>query len=278
MKIRTKILLAGVVVCALLVVVQTNLITKDNRPKEKSSKEKSSKEITEQKELPKESVKEPAAKKEVILEKEAGSTVNSDVIDWQDLDQYFKSSKIDDKISERINNRSYRENSDIGLAQLRYLKLLHYNYDHQIQVGELIVNADIAGDCQKIFRELFEQEYEIEGMRLVDHFWTGDADSTDIASMEANNSSAFCYRVKTNGKSLSNHALGYAIDINPVENPYVSGDTVLPASGKAYTEREAAADHMIDSDDLCCKLFKKHGFTWGGDWKNPKDYQHFEKQ
>lgn len=213
-----------------------------------------------------------------LADKKAGSMMKSSEIDWKNLNQYFQSYKIDSNVSKRITNKSYKKNSNISLSQLRYIKVLHYNFKHNIQVGELIVNENIADDCRKIFKELFEGGYEIQNMRLIDDYWTKNADATDTASMKANNSSAFCYRVKTNGKTLSNHALGYAIDINPVQNPYVTGSTILPSNGKDYVKRTTGKAHMITSRDLCCKVFKKYGFTWGGDWKSPKDYQHFEKK
>ncbi len=92
----------------------------------------------------------------------------------------------------------------------------------QIQVGELIVNEQIADDCKQIFTELFMQEYEIASMYLLEKYWTGDGVTMDTASIEQNNSSAFNYRVVPGTDSLSNHAKGYAIDLNPLQNPYVT--------------------------------------------------------
>lgn len=90
------------------------------------------------------------------------------------------------------------------------------------------MNADLAEDYTNIFRELFEVEYEIQSMYLIDNYWTGDGDTSDTASIEVNNTSAFCYRAVTGGTKLSNHAFGRAIDINPQQNPYVSYSSGSP--------------------------------------------------
>lgn len=212
----------------------------------------------------------------------AGTILPSDRIDINTPEQYFTIQKIDDDIYQNINGKSYRENDAVSLEELRYLKLLHYNYEHEIQVGELIVNEKIAEDCRAVFLELFEQEYEIQSMYLVDRYWTGDSGESDTNSIEHNNTSAFHYRVITGGNTLSEHALGYAIDVNPLQNPYVHLDkngnpTQYYKDMELYLNRASGAGHMITHEDICYQTFIKYGFSWGGDWKNPKDYQHFEK-
>ena len=217
-----------------------------------------------------------------VMDIPAGKKVNKESVDMNNLPQYFVASEIPDDVYQRINGKSYRENPNIGLEDLRYLKMLHYNYDHQIQVGEMIVNAQLADEICSIFMELFQNEYEIYSMYLVDNYWAGDGDSTDFASIDVNNTSAFNYREQTGGGSLSNHAYGCAIDINPMENPYVwfDGDTPTWSHDNAdpYIDRTTGAAHVITHDDLCYQIFAKYGYSWGGDWSNPKDYQHFEKR
>jgi hypothetical protein len=212
----------------------------------------------------------------------AGTELDESSIDRDHLDSYFVASEIPGSVFERINGRSYRDNPNISLGELRYLKVLHYNFDHRIQVGELIVNASLAGDFTEIFKELFSQEYEIQSMYLVDNYWTGDGTSSDSASIAENNTSAFCYRAITGGSGLSNHAYGKAIDINPRQNPYFEYINGAPVWGDAfagdYLDRSSGKAHIITHEDACFKAFEKHGFTWGGDWNNPVDYQHFEKQ
>lgn len=201
------------------------------------------------------------------------------------IDLYFGAFEIaeGDEIYNRIYGKSYRDNDNINLENLRYLKLLHYNFEHKIQVGEMIVNVSICEDILHIFKELFNEEYEIQSIYLIDNYWTGDAVSTDTASIEANNTSCFNYREVTGGSVLSRHAYGCAVDINPQQNPYVwyeGGEACWThENATPYINRDNKNDsHIITAGDLCYSIFEKYGFAWGGNWTNPVDYQHFEKK
>lgn len=167
----------------------------------------------------------------------------------------------------------------ISYDDLRYMNVLYYDFQGEVQTGELICNKNIAQDLVEIFYELYLNEYQIEKIRLIDEYG-GD----DTASMEDNNTSCFNYRVVDGTSSLSKHALGCAIDINPFYNPYVvfnrngSGETYIsPKGSETYADRSLNFPYKIDENDLCYKLFKEHGFTWGGNWNSSKDYQHFQK-
>jgi len=216
-----------------------------------------------------------------ILTLPAGTVISSDQLDQQKIANYFMAVPIPDDIINKINGKSYIQNPNITLDQLRYLKVLHYNYQHKIQIGELLINATLADEFLDIFRELFNAGYEIYSMYLVEDFWTGDTISTDDATCFANNTSAFSYRLVPETGNLSLHALGLAIDINPVENPYVEYingvPTWLDPNSDPYIDRTTGKAHMITHQDACFKAFNKRGYTWGGDWWSPKDYQHFEK-
>lgn len=201
-----------------------------------------------------------------------------------ELDGYFQIHEIaeGDEVYDRIYGKSYRENPHIGLEDLRYLTLLHYNFDGQIQVGEMIVNKNAAEDVLNIFRELFALKYEIQSVFLIDRYWTGDPDSTDTASTKANNTSCFNYREITGGGNLSNHALGLAIDLNPLQNPYVwygedGSLQCLDENARPYLDRTSGDPHVIVEGDVCWSVFDKYGFSWGGSWNSPIDYQHFER-
>jgi hypothetical protein len=214
---------------------------------------------------------------------EPGTVLSTDQIDFDHLDQYFMSWEIEegDNLYQRINGKSYRANDYVPLSSLCYLKMPHYNFNGQIQVGEMIVSKDIKSDVIAIFKELFENQYQIQSMYLVDNYWTGDPDTTDSASIDVNNTSAFCFRQATGSKKLSNHAYGKAIDLNPQQNPYVSYSTGSPkwahSNANDYIDRSTGLAHVITHEDLAYKVFTKYGFRWGGDWTNPKDYQHFDK-
>lgn len=189
----------------------------------------------------------------------------------------FYISEITDDIKLRINGISYPGGDmQISYDDLRYLHLLYKDFNNNTQNGELICNKKIADDLLDIFTKLYEADYQIDKIRLIDEYG-GD----DDASCADDNTSCFNYRVVTGGKKLSNHAYGMAIDINPFYNPYVkynngSPSVLLPATA-AYIDRSADFPHKIDENDLCYKLFAEHGFKWGGYYKSVKDYQHFEK-
>ncbi|WP_026516576.1 M15 family metallopeptidase [Butyrivibrio sp. MC2021] len=185
---------------------------------------------------------------------------------------------LSDEVIARITGISYVENDNISLEDLRYCSLLYNDFEGNTQTGEMICNKKIAEDVIEIFCELYQNGYQIEKIKLIDEFG-GD----DTASMEANNTSCFNYRVVDGTTRLSNHAYGLAIDLNPFYNPYITynndGTTkVSPEGSRQYEDRTAAFPYKIDENDLAYKLFKEHGFSWGGNWNSVKDYQHFEKK
>ena len=185
---------------------------------------------------------------------------------------------ISNEIFKRISGISYPVDCTVSLDELRYVGLKYVDFNGEIQTGELICNKALAQDMVEIFYELCTNDYRIESVKLVDEFG-GD----DTASMLANNTSCFNYRVVEGTTRLSNHAYGRAIDLNPFYNPYVTynkdGTTnISPEGSEAYADRSASFPYKIDENDLAYKLFKEHGFKWGGNWNNSKDYQHFEKK
>ena len=153
------------------------------------------------------------------------------------------------------------------------LTLSYWDFDGREQTGRLVVNEAVAGEVTAIFRELHAKKFPIERMQTVEEYG-----GSDDRSMEANNTSAFNCRDMTGqpGK-FSNHSWGRAIDLNPLTNPYVKGAKVLPEAGRAYLDRTKTYKGGISTDGMVVQLFKKHGWAWGGDWKDRQDYQHFEK-
>ena len=211
-----------------------------------------------------------------------GEAISDDEI--INIDNYFTSAVIErnSDVFNRINGKSYRDNDDIALEDLRYLTIHYYNFENRIMLGEMIVNADIQDDVLNIFRELFTNQYQIKSLRLIDDYWQ-DGYSGNVAdnySIEDNNTSAFCYRAVTGGTSISNHGYGRAIDINPQQNPYVeNGENSHRNADQYVNDRYLGEPHVIvaSDEDICYSVFTKYGFSWGGNWENPIDYQHFEK-
>lgn len=186
--------------------------------------------------------------------------------------------ELNDEIKERITGLSYPEDDSdisIGYDDLRYIRLLYYDFEGNVKEGELIVNKLLADEVMEIFYELYQAKYPFTSINLVDDY--GQA-ADDELSMEANNTSAFNYRPVAGTSKLSFHSFGAAIDINPLLNPYIKADgSVYPTNALDYVDRSRDFPGKIDHDDLAYKLFTARGWDWGGDWSTSKDYQHFAK-
>lgn len=211
----------------------------------------------------------------------AGTKVDDGQLTEQFVVASFSINAVPDAVFERMRKGgSYPANCTVSRNDLRYLRLLHVGYDNQVYRGEMVCNQAIANDLVEIFRELYRNRYQIERMVLIDNY-----QADDELSMRNNNTSAFCFRHVSGRRILSKHARGLAVDVNPLHNPCVRHDSrgrivkVSPntAEARKYAIRSTRMAHMIDRNDLCCKLFVKHGFRWGGNWRRVKDYQHFEK-
>lgn len=224
-----------------------------------------------------------ALKKDAVIAKAAdlpaGTCLTKAETELNGTARFFTSSAISDDIFARIRGKSYNTDTVISRGQLRYLKVLHYSGNGNIYVGELICHQDIASKLLAIFKELYHNEYPIEKMFLVDRY-----NADDIASASDNNTSCFNIRISAGeDDGWSMHSFGKAIDINPLYNPYVWWDSegvmhCEPDSGIRYVDRSNAYPYKLTEDDLCVKLFKDYGFSWGGEWKHEKDYMHFAIQ
>lgn len=167
---------------------------------------------------------------------------------------------------------SWRPGCPVPLDDLRLLAVAHWGFDGRAHRGELVVHADAAGGLAGVFGALFDAWFPLERMELVDVYG-----ADDDASMAANNSSAFnCRPVTGNPGVWSEHSFGRAIDLNPVQNPYVtSAGAVLPPSGEPFVDRSRSSPGMIHAGGAVVRAFAAIGWAWGGDWTSPKDYQHF---
>ena len=207
----------------------------------------------------------------------AGTEVSPEAVRAYGMDSCFTSQRIDDALYRRIYGKSFKTYCTVPRSSLRYIRVLHYTADRRILTGELVCHKDIAADLTDIFRKLYDAQYAIESIRLID-----DYDADDTRSMNANNTSCFNFRTVAGSRKLSNHSMGKAVDLNPLYNPYVKrradgSTTVNPEKGRRYADRSAKFGYKIDRNDLAYRLFTQHGFRWGGNYRSLKDYQHFEK-
>ncbi|MDP2837702.1 MAG: M15 family metallopeptidase [Candidatus Moranbacteria bacterium] len=154
------------------------------------------------------------------------------------------------------------------LDRQELLIIPYLDFDGMRHSGQLVVDRDLADDVQEIFRCLYIERYPITSMApIVLYQWS------DEASMAANNTSGFNYRTIAGDERLSLHAYGRAIDINPWQNPCCSHGAWSPV-GATY---DKWAQGAITRSSFITRLFRRFGFDWGGDWKEPFDPQHFYK-
>ncbi|MDD5562014.1 MAG: M15 family metallopeptidase [Candidatus Omnitrophica bacterium] len=157
----------------------------------------------------------------------------------------------------------------------RLINVLYYSFDGKIHKGQLVIEERLVEDICEVFRVAFKYKFPFGSVIPISHdrFFKNGKWNEDDLSMMSNNSSAFNYRAVTGGTKLSRHAYGFAIDINPVQNPYIKGSIVLPP-GAVY---DTAKPGTLAYNSPVVRTFKRLGWAWGGDWKSLKDYQHFEK-
>ncbi len=173
-----------------------------------------------------------------------------------------------------VRKYSWHSGCPVGVDKLASVKINYFGFDNKTHLGTLIVNKQLAPEVSKIFATLYQQKFPIQKI-IPSDYYHGDDDKI----MADNDTSAFlCRDMTEHPHVLSKHSYGIAIDINPLINPTIMHNVVLPPAGKAYLERTKLTKGMIVKNSAIYNIFKKYGWSWGGDWKNLKDYQHFEKR
>jgi hypothetical protein len=166
---------------------------------------------------------------------------------------------------------SWRSGCPVGPDRLRLLSLPYIGFDGAPHTGQMVVHADVAVPVIGVFQKLYAARFPIRRMVLIDAYG-----GRDDASVYADNTSAFNCRAVTGGSSWSEHAYGKAIDIDPLENPYVYRDGhAMDAHAVPYTNRGSTAPGVIHAGDVVTKAFAAIGWGWGGNFSSTKDYQHF---
>jgi hypothetical protein len=160
----------------------------------------------------------------------------------------------------------------VAPSALRQLTVPYVGFDHRVHTGEIVVNVSVISAVTKVFATLYAARFPIRSLIPESHF-----DGKDPISMAADNSSGFNCRlaVSTGPPQWSEHAYGLAIDINPVENPYIVGGVVEPTAGKAFVNRAEVRPGMAVHGGVLCAAFASIGWYWGGRWTASPDYQHF---
>jgi peptidoglycan L-alanyl-D-glutamate endopeptidase CwlK len=172
-------------------------------------------------------------------------------------------------IEEALINQKQENNQS---AHMELVDVQYLGYDGKDHAGQIVVARDVAGDVRKIFEELLRVHFPIEKVIPIAKY-----DWNDQESIDNNNTSGFNYRnvigPGQNTKVLSHHSFGRAIDLNPKTNPFVSAND---SSSRSYDSTGATMGTITKNSDVV-RIFRKYGWTWGGNWSGAKDYQHFEK-
>jgi hypothetical protein len=169
-----------------------------------------------------------------------------------------------------VKRSSWSAGCPVSLSQLRYVTVSFRGFDGRAHTGELLVNRRVAGDVVTVFRRLFASNWPIEEMRI-----TSAADLTAPPTGDGNDTSAFACRPVRGQKVWSQHAYGLAIDVDPFQNPYVDGRTVLPELAKSYANRKLKLPGVIKPGSAPALAFASVGWGWGGHYSSKKDWMHF---
>jgi hypothetical protein len=179
-------------------------------------------------------------------------------------------SRIDAAQAKRMTGVSWRPGCPVHLRDLRLLTLSHRRFDGKTRLGRLIVHADVASELVDVFRTLYRAGFPIRRMVPVDAYG-----ASDFRSIEADNTSAFNCRYVDGTTRWSEHAYGRAIDVNPIENPYVSGGRTSHRASVTYVDRARRRPGMAYEGGVLVRAFDSIGWGWGGRWTSVKDHQHF---
>jgi D-alanyl-D-alanine carboxypeptidase len=178
--------------------------------------------------------------------------------------------RIDAARARRMTGVSWHRGCPVALRDLRLLTFTHWGFDGEPHAGRLIVHRDVARDVVGAFRTLYADRFPIRRMIPVDAYG-----ASDFRSIEADNTSAFNCRYVEGTTRWSEHAYGRAIDVNPIENPYVSGGRTSHRASRPYLDRARHRPGMGYEGGALVRAFDAIGWGWGGRWTSAQDFQHF---
>ena len=166
---------------------------------------------------------------------------------------------------------SWHAGCPVSLSRLRLLTLTHWGFDGRVHTGRLVVNQDVAAKIVSVFRRLYDVRFPIRRLQVVD-----DYAGSDFRSIEADNTSAFNCRAATGSSRWSEHAYGHAVDVDPIENPYVDAGGTSHTASRPYLDRSRRRPGMAYAGGALVAAFASIGWGWGGSWSGSvRDYQHF---
>jgi hypothetical protein len=188
----------------------------------------------------------------------------------------FRVSRIGPELRDRLIGRNWTPGCPVPLQDLRLVEVSYWNFDGEMKSGPLVLNERVASDVLWVFQRLFRAHFPIEEIELAakdrpirpEDYWDKSRRSV---------TASFNCRLATGSTTtLSQHSYGWAIDIDPLQNPYVRNDgTVLRAIALPFRNRSLHRKGMIHDGDIVVRSFARIGWEWGGHWHTLKDYMHF---
>jgi hypothetical protein len=179
-------------------------------------------------------------------------------------------SPIDGRLRDAMTGVSWHQGCPVALRDLRLVRARYIGFDGRVHTGRLVVNRDAAHDLVTVLRSLYAARFPIRRLELVDRYG-----GSDFRSIEADNTSAFNCRYVAGTSRWSEHSYGRAIDVNPIENPYVSGGRTSHRASVPFLDRTPCRRGMACPGSVLVQAFQSIGWGWGGYWSGAKDYQHF---
>ena len=193
-----------------------------------------------------------------------------DTVPQRALDFHGTIERIDSAQAKRMIGVSWRAGCPVALRDLRLLRMTHWGFDGRMRTGRLVVHDGVARDVLGVFRRLYAARFPIRQMVPVDAYG-----GSDFRSIEADNTSAFNCRYVDGTRRWSEHAYGRAIDVNPIENPYVASGRTSHRASESYVDRSRRRPGMASEGGVVVRAFDAIGWDWGGRWTSVRDYQHF---
>jgi D-alanyl-D-alanine carboxypeptidase len=169
-----------------------------------------------------------------------------------------------------VDRSTWEPGCPVDRDELAWLRVVFLGFDDERHTGEVLVNAAVADDVDLVFRRLWQARFPMEQVLIV-----RTIDEEAPPTGDGNGTGGFVCRATTGGSSFSQHAYGLAVDVNTFQNPYRSGEVVLPERASSYLDRGRVRPGMITPDGPVVAAFAEIGWEWGGAWRTLEDYQHF---
>ena len=187
-------------------------------------------------------------------------------------------SPLPSPLAAEMRGTTWKPGCPVPLSELRMLRFNYWGFDGRVKRGPMVVHTSVAPDVLWVFGQLFEAQFPLKRVGLTREFKEARLE-TDPDTRRSVTASFNCRPVITPagaGDTFSQHSFGLAIDVNPLQNPYVREDGwVRNRFARPYVDRSRNLLGMIEEGDVVVRSFAAVGWAWGGNWSGGKDYMHF---